>query len=240
MNVLLKRLIKKTLKKAEKIKRMTLLPYKFFYKIKFGGPINLNIGGGPGVYTEGWKILDYKSVNWGEGKKLYDINWDIRRGIPLFDFSCKHIYCSHFLEHLNWYEGDEFLAECYRVLITGGKIRILVPDGDYFIKKFAEKDEKFFRTPDSCFNHWLGNITDTFLWNILGAYYSRKRGFDRHAMFYNYENLSYRLKALGFKNIAQSEFNKSKEVVFTEEKKFFPKELNRYFGENNLIIEAEK
>jgi predicted SAM-dependent methyltransferase len=237
---LLKKSIKKILRSLEKVKKITSFPEKLFYKVKFGGPINLNIGGGPGIKVEGWKILDYSRIKWGEGKKFYDINKDIRKGIPLFDSSCNYIYCSHFLEHLNWYEGRKFLEECYRVLVPGGKIRILVPNGDFFIKKFIERDEKFFNTPERCFNHWLGNITDTFLWNLFGAYVYKKRGFDRHAMLYNYENLSYRLKNLGFKNIALSGFNKSKESVFANEAKFFPKELIRHFGENNLIAEAEK
>lgn len=49
-------------------------------------------------------------------------------GIPLADSSVDCVYHSHVLEHLPKEVGRSFLAECRRVLVPGGVLRIVVPD----------------------------------------------------------------------------------------------------------------
>jgi SAM-dependent methyltransferase len=49
-------------------------------------------------------------------------------GIPLSDDSVELIYTSHLLEHLFRDDAIQLLSECWRVLKSGGRIRICVPD----------------------------------------------------------------------------------------------------------------
>jgi len=151
------------------------------------------------------------------------------------------VYSSHFLEHLNWWEGMIFLKEMYRILKMGGAMRIVVPNGDYFIDRFYNKDETFFRDSNKCYNHWVGNLTDTFVWNFLGAYYTKKRNFGCHAMFYNYDNLKYRLKMIGFCRIQKKSFNISDYNDFQDEFKFFSdRKIPRELVSNSLFVECFK
>ena len=42
--------------------------------------------------------------------------------------SAGEIYAGHFLEHLEYDDGQAVLRECFRVLKSGGKIGVVVPD----------------------------------------------------------------------------------------------------------------
>lgn len=48
--------------------------------------------------------------------------------IPYPDDSVDEVVAVHFLEHLSFEDGAEFLRECYRVLKPGGLVAIVVPD----------------------------------------------------------------------------------------------------------------
>lgn len=48
--------------------------------------------------------------------------------LPYDDATVTEIYCGHFLEHLPREVAPVFLRECYRVLVEGGKLGIVVPD----------------------------------------------------------------------------------------------------------------
>jgi predicted SAM-dependent methyltransferase len=48
--------------------------------------------------------------------------------IPAADASVAEIYAGHLLEHLTPADAAIFLGECYRVLIPGGRLGIVVPD----------------------------------------------------------------------------------------------------------------
>ena len=59
-----------------------------------------------------------------------DIVRDITRGLPFDDSSVDEIYCDNVLEHIG--PNDDFifvLNEFYRVLKSGGRATIIVPDG---------------------------------------------------------------------------------------------------------------
>ncbi|MGA9347286.1 MAG: methyltransferase domain-containing protein [Anaerolineae bacterium] len=56
------------------------------------------------------------------------IQHDLSRGIPLPDASCDVVYHAAVLEHMRHSDAAAFLAECYRVLKSGGTVRVGVPD----------------------------------------------------------------------------------------------------------------
>jgi predicted SAM-dependent methyltransferase len=43
----------------------------------------------------------------------------------------------HCLEHLGWSDANRLLAECRRVLVPGGVVRIIVPDAELFINAYT-------------------------------------------------------------------------------------------------------
>ena len=96
---------------------------------KFRGRKDLlvNIGAGP-CARPGWVNLDVTS----EGG---NIQYDCRKSLPFESDSVRGVFAEHFLEHLDYTEeAPVFLAECLRVLESGGVIRIVVPDGEKYLK----------------------------------------------------------------------------------------------------------
>ena len=48
--------------------------------------------------------------------------------LPWADTCVTEIYCGHFLEHLSRQDAAELLDECWRVLVPGGTLGVVVPD----------------------------------------------------------------------------------------------------------------
>jgi predicted SAM-dependent methyltransferase len=64
---------------------------------------------------------------------------DIHATVPPlpFDDAClDEIYAGHFLEHLTYDDGQAFLKECYRCLVPGGKLGLVVPDMREVLKRW--------------------------------------------------------------------------------------------------------
>lgn len=63
--------------------------------------------------------------------------WDARYPIPLPDAKAAGIYSSHFLEHLDLESAEALLAECHRILVPGGVLRIVVPDMNLIARDYV-------------------------------------------------------------------------------------------------------
>ena len=73
----------------------------------------------------------------GEDGVIPDVVADVRK-LPYPDEYADFIYAGHLLEHFRWKETKELLTEWRRVLKTGGKLCITVPDCYWGAKNFAE------------------------------------------------------------------------------------------------------
>ncbi|MGZ4832267.1 MAG: class I SAM-dependent methyltransferase [Terriglobales bacterium] len=85
-----------------------------------GRQVHLHLGCGPN-YLPG-----FVNVDANPGHKI-DLWLDVRNGLPYPDGSVASIYTTHVLEHFFPDELARLLAECYRVLCSGGGMRIIVP-----------------------------------------------------------------------------------------------------------------
>lgn len=63
-----------------------------------------------------------------EGFESHDLDMDIRKPLPFPDNSVNFICTEHGLEHTAPREGWSFLEECNRILVSGGVVRIAIPD----------------------------------------------------------------------------------------------------------------
>ena len=123
--------------------------------------IRLNIGCGPNMFP-GWVNLDRVDMNgyleqlrsapdiegWPEYQQRIAHNarlgsvtcavHDIRQGLPQYaDSSVDAVYLGQIVEHLQpIIELPRLLAECWRVLKPGGKIRITTPDLDLLLDAY--------------------------------------------------------------------------------------------------------
>lgn len=70
---------------------------------------------------------------------------DVRKPLPFAANSASAIYASHLFEHLHFEEGTKLIRECFRVLVRGGILRIVVPDLNAAIREYL--GEQPFGTP---------------------------------------------------------------------------------------------
>lgn len=100
-------------------------------KSRLRGKEYLDVGCGPNTHDD-FINLDY---SWRPG---IDICWDITRGLPLPDKTVRGIFTEHCLEHLPFQTTDYVLAEFRRVLKPGGRVRIVVPDGELYLTRYTD------------------------------------------------------------------------------------------------------
>ncbi len=91
-----------------------------------------------------------------------DMQWDLTKALPFANSSCSVIYSEHSIEHLTPPRGRALLAECHRVLIEGGALRIAMPSLEHIARKYLSPDWRdqewlnqqyaYIKTPAEMFN----------------------------------------------------------------------------------------
>ena len=74
------------------------------------------------------RISGFETLNLVSGREV-DYVLDASGKLPFTDNTFDLIYASHILEHVPWYQVDNTLCEWVRILKTGGRLEIWVPDG---------------------------------------------------------------------------------------------------------------
>jgi predicted SAM-dependent methyltransferase len=148
-------------------------------------PIWIEVGAGNKQGANGWLTIDYNARD-------CDIHWDLRRGLPFPGGTVEKIYSSHFLEHLTFKEGQTFLAECWRVMSSGGLFSIAVPNARIYLESYVRKQPlptEFFVWPPAYNNTTAIDIVN---------YTAHMDG--QHRYCFDEENLLCRLVSAGFQN----------------------------------------
>jgi predicted SAM-dependent methyltransferase len=141
------------------------------------------------------------------------LHHDLSHSIPLKDQTADFVYSSHFLEHLFKQDAERLLKDCYRVLKSGGIVRICVPDLDYAMSLYvAGEKEKMLE------NYFFVNDKESFL--------------ARHKYMYDFELLKTLLEKIGFSQVTRCKYqegrtsdivildNRPEETLFVEAVKF--------------------
>ncbi len=89
-----------------------------------------------GNLLEGWGNVDLS----GDDSV---IALDLTLPLPVSDGVIRFVYSEHFIEHLDFDEVRRFLTECFRVMVSGGVIRLSTPDlrkvvDEYLAKRLDE------------------------------------------------------------------------------------------------------
>lgn len=148
-----------------------------------------------------------------------DIVTNLAWGVPFGDGTVESIYCSHFLEHL-YSDGEvpHLLAEMYRTLVPGGRVRIVVPDMMRLMEAYVQNDTAFLDDRKRVWDWWQWDRFGTTLPSILeyagvvrnphvGSYIGGHRG------GYDFETLHHLLREMGFVDIERVAFEESKDAA---------------------------
>jgi predicted SAM-dependent methyltransferase len=149
----------------------------------------LHFGCGTSILP-GWINLD------GWVREGVDYVCDLRARLPLADASCRLIYTEHVLEHIDRQFIPQVLAELRRVLMPGGRLRIVVPDCEKFAAAYARDDREWFRVAVPDCNSRGEGLNDIFRHHF-------------HRFIYDFQTLEAALRAAGFASIRGSEHRAS-------------------------------
>jgi predicted SAM-dependent methyltransferase len=140
----------------------------------------------------GWINLDCYPPTPVKGVEILTL--DMRRGLPMENESVAALFSEHFLEHLPLETvRSVILPEIRRVLEPGGKIRIGVPNGEYFVDQYIAYRNG---TRDILFDSNRGDRTPMTMLNDIAHGYG-------HYFAYDFETLSQMLATAGFVNICR-------------------------------------
>ena len=85
------------------------------------------------AYVDDWLNYDYAPVS------ASVIKANLLETLPLESGVADVVYSSHFFEHIPRLAVDRFLNECFRVMRSGGKIRLVMPDLDELCREYLNQ-----------------------------------------------------------------------------------------------------
>ena len=153
------------------------------------------------VLLDGWlNILyeprqEYGKVQDKGGRLL--LNYNLLKKWPVNDNTISFIAGSHFIEHLDLNYGIFFLKESFRVMKSGGVIRLSCPDLGIYIKNYVENNASFFR--NELIREWCTFDKAETPGEILAAKAYDSGG--AHKWFYDFDSLKHILELSGFRNV---------------------------------------
>lgn len=164
------------------------------------GKVKINVGSFTTMFHYGWKNVDQHPLGpWAQAHGFLYQQHDVRNGLPYAGGSVDMIYACHFLEHLTYAEGLNFLNECLRVLTPGGLLRLLMPDAELLMKNyFAGTMAQYDELNEGCAKTPYQSAK---LWNLL---------FSGHSAMYDTLTLSSTLTGVGFKDVQKCGFRQSR------------------------------
>lgn len=165
------------------------------------------------------KVCGMEEVPWPENVKIIDV----RKGLPYKDGTVRNIFSSHMFEHITAKEADFVTRECFRVLRTGGVLRIIVPDLCQIAKEYIRAVEE--QPKAECSLNFLKNI-DMFSINPqkgIKEIFRKTLGHSRHLYMYDRWSLRDLLERNGFRNIEEKKYGQSRilniELIENEERR---------------------
>ena len=198
----------------------------------------LHLGAGSRI-LKGWENLD-KRLHEATELETFFVKWQAPSRLPYSPNTISFIFTEHFLEHLDEYDGYTVLKNSFDVLKDGGVMRICVPSLDKYVDLFIrwneKKVDKEFRNGSQFLNYAIYGES----WKNEGRVkYLSKDGEGRffspahdHRYLYSEEDLSFKLKEIGFKGIRIVKWGESEHVEL--------RNMEHHNDLAELIIEATK
>jgi predicted SAM-dependent methyltransferase len=144
----------------------------------------VDIGCGPNFHP-GFYHIDYA---WRPG---LDLCWDITKGLPLVSDSVGGIFTEHCVEHIRFPAFVQLAAEFYRVLMVGRRVRVIVPDGELYVRRYLQGGPMPYETEDQ-----MECPIYTPIMSVNRIFYDHG-----HRFIYDFETIRAVLAAAGFKDI---------------------------------------
>lgn len=150
---------------------------------------------------KGWLNTDIEP---GDGLAYLDAT----KRFPFEDGSIHYLFSEHVIEHLTYEEGKMMIAEAYRVLVPGGRVRVSTPDLMQFIALFDEQpsdEARAYIDGKRSWHQWPKQPkAATIILNLQMSSWG-------HKFMYDFETLAAALTGAGFQNPQEFQENISDE-----------------------------
>lgn len=112
--------------------------------------------------------------------------------LPYADESLDEIYAGHFIEHLSHEDARGFVRECWRCLVPGGRLGVVVPDTREIMKRYLAGASDRVEYPQGTWYSVcdLDDVCRVFLFSTVQA--------SHHQWAYDQTTLASLLSAAGF------------------------------------------
>lgn len=113
-------------------------------------PLRVVVGGGDTFYGSDWHNIEFVTGGYSDRYKTLPKNIDIDLDLskcphfPINENTLDAVYTSHVIEHLQDNHVQNIFDNAFRVLKTGGHLRISCPDIDLYIRALHDNDLAFF------------------------------------------------------------------------------------------------
>ena len=145
------------------------------------------------------------------GYKTCDI-----RNLPGIDYVCSaidiadhcdhnsvdNIFSRHMFEHLTFHAGELHLEACMKILVSGGELRMMMPNMTFHINQWLSKDPAVMEHAKAGFWGWQREVEEGEDWDI-------------HKSGYDFNSLNELLLRKGFINIQRNKSLKHKHLSIT-------------------------
>ncbi|WP_341327603.1 methyltransferase domain-containing protein [Methylotuvimicrobium sp. KM2] len=121
-------------------------------------------------YIKDWINFDYSP------NSKYVRKADLLKPLPVADSFADLVYSSNFIEHIPRNLVRSFLNECFRIIKSGGYLRLVLPDWEELCSTYLtlrRSDEQQQKRADFLMLEMLDQCVRTISGGELGAYYQR-------------------------------------------------------------------
>jgi predicted SAM-dependent methyltransferase len=135
-----------------------------------------------------------------------DVCWDIQGGLPFADATLQGVFSEHCLEHFPLPAALRLLREIRRVLRPGGTARIVVPDGELYLRTYVAQlaGEPAARFPYEEQERTGANWTP--LVSVNRVFYQDRESPFGHRTIYDFQLLAQLLASCGFSQVVRQSF----------------------------------
>lgn len=159
--------------------------------------IKVNLGSG-GEGLAGWVNVDVRRHHHDQS-----LAWDIRRGLPFRDGQVSVLMAEHVIEHLDdRHEVPGLLREIHRALAPGGVVRIVVPDGERWVRAYVSGD------PGAWSDLGFAQLPIDMPTAMTMLNHVFHQG-GEHQFAWDFETLALALRSAGFRKVVKSSFGVS-------------------------------
>jgi predicted SAM-dependent methyltransferase len=178
-----------------------------------------------------WLNVDIQPLE--HGIVIMDATKSFYLGNETFDF----VFTEHMIEHVSFVEADFMLSECFRILKSGGKIRISTPDLAFLVDLFSNPKKDIQARYIAFSSKFISNKEIPIIPSVIVNNFFRDWG---HKFIHDRESLDFLLTKNGFKNVTFLKVGQSNTLDFLNIERHGNEVTEEFNLLESIVVEAEK